>query len=664
MPMLVLGALFLVGAAGPSAASSSSTITVHARGRLGTEGLALELNGELVATWTDIATSSEPYSHRISEPMTVDRLRVHSVGQSGWPASLIIDKIEIDGVDYESEAATTRSLGSWTSATGCDEGHKRSEWLQCTDAWFEYPDAVGTALAGPVVSPPSTGSPVGVIAIDARGRLGTEGLELRLNGDTVASWPNVPNSQSTFSYSVPEALTVEAIQVALVGGGWPESLIVDKIEIDGVEYQSEASATKSRGSWTAATGCGVGYKVSEWLQCAGAYFEYEQAVGTEIGAPPEVSKPPATPPGPEGQSSTIAIYARGSQGTENMELLVNGQIVGSWTVGGQTAVYESLIEERTTVDTMHVAFTNDGGWPGADRNLIVDRIEIDGEVYESESVGTRSVGSWAAADGCGEGYKRSEWLHCPDAYFDYEEAEGSVLAPGASPGPGPAPTGAEILVLTKASLYAHPSIDDGREMLDRLASEHGFVLTYSEDSSLFEDPASVERYDAVLFLNTDSVVFETEAEKLAFRRFIEQGRGFIGIHGAAATHWNTDKWDWYRDMVGQRFVDHPSIPNQQATLHVVDRSHSSTAHLPATWVVRDEWYNFEAVPSGVNVLLSIDEASYSGGTMGSDHPVAWNHVFGPGGSRVWYTNLGHELALYHDDHYVDHVLGGIQWVLG
>lgn len=39
---------------------------------------------------------------------------------------------------------------------------------------------------------------------------------------------------------------------------------------------------------------------------------------------------------------------------------------------------------------------------------------------------------------------------------------------------------------------------------------------------------------------------------------IEQDRGFIEIHGAAATHWNVDKWDWYRDLVGQRFVDHPT----------------------------------------------------------------------------------------------------------
>lgn len=100
-----------------------------------------------------------------------------------------------------------------------------------------------------------------------------------------------------------------------------------------------------------------------------------------------------------------------------------------------------------------------------------------------------------------------------------------------------------------------------------------------------------------------------------------------------------------------------------ATVQVVDHGHLSTSHLPTTWQVKDEWYNYEAQPSDVNVLLTVDESSYVGGTMGNPHPVAWNHTFGQGESPVWYTNLGHEEALYADADYVQHVLGGIEWVL-
>lgn len=220
----------------------------------------------------------------------------------------------------------------------------------------------------------------------------------------------------------------------------------------------------------------------------------------------------------------------------------------------------------------------------------------------------------------------------------------------------------EILVMTKTSVFRHPSIPAGRSMLQNIANRNGFSLTFTEDSSIFTDPNSTSLYDAVIFLNTDSVVFENNTEKQAFRNFIESGKGFVGIHGASATHWNTDKWDWYRNMLGQRFTRHPAV--QRATVSVVDRNHQSTAHLPANWVITDEWYDYEARPSNVNVLLTVDENSYSGGGMGNPHPIAWNHTFGPRNSKVWYTGIGHESSHYTDPNYVKHVEEGIKWVVG
>lgn len=53
-----------------------------------------------------------------------------------------------------------------------------------------------------------------------------------------------------------------------------------------------------------------------------------------------------------------------------------------------------------------------------DRNLIVDKINIDGKDYQSEAATTYSLGSWAPSDGCKAGFKKSEWLHC-NGYFEY-----------------------------------------------------------------------------------------------------------------------------------------------------------------------------------------------------------------------------------------------------
>jgi hypothetical protein len=60
---------------------------------------------------------------------------------------------------------------------------------------------------------------------------------------------------------------------------------------------------------------------------------------------------------------------------------------------------------------------------------------------------------------------------------------------------------------------------------------------------------------------------------------------------------------------------------QEAKLDVRDRTHLATKCLPATWTRRDEWYDFRAAPpADATILLTIDEKSYSGGTMGDVHP--------------------------------------------
>jgi len=76
-------------------------------------------------------------------------------------------------------------------------------------------------------------------------------------------------------------------------------------------------------------------------------------------------------------------------------------------------------------------------------------------------------------------------------------------------------------------------------------------------------------------------------------------------------------------------------------------------------VLTDEWYNFQANPRPfVDVLVTIDESTYSGGNMG-DHPMTWCHEFDVG--RSWYTALGHRSETYQQIGFQRHLLGGILW---
>lgn len=107
------------------------------------------------------------------------------------------------------------------------------------------------------------------------------------------------------------------------------------------------------------------------------------------------------------------------------------------------------------------------------------------------------------------------------------------------------------------------------------------------------------------------------------------------MHAAADTEYD---WPFYGALIGAYFAGHPDI--RSGTIQIEDAGHPSTSVLLRIWIRRDEWYNFQRNPRGdVTVLATIDERSYSGGTMAPDHLILWSHTYE--GGRVWYTAGGH-----------------------
>ncbi|MEU6770547.1 ThuA domain-containing protein [Streptomyces sp. NPDC046759] len=208
---------------------------------------------------------------------------------------------------------------------------------------------------------------------------------------------------------------------------------------------------------------------------------------------------------------------------------------------------------------------------------------------------------------------------------------------------------ARLLLHTRTTDYRHDSIPDAVAAVRALGR---FAVEHTEDPAHLERP--LDGYDAVVFLSTSGDVL-TPAGRERLARYVDSGGGFAGVHAAACTEYG---WPYYGELLGARFVGHPA--HQPGRVVVEDPGHPATRGLPAVWDFTDEWYDFDASPRGrARVLLSADEASYDGGGMGADHPLAWCREQGAGGGRVFYTALGHAAEAYRDPDFLAHLDGGL-----
>jgi type 1 glutamine amidotransferase len=234
-------------------------------------------------------------------------------------------------------------------------------------------------------------------------------------------------------------------------------------------------------------------------------------------------------------------------------------------------------------------------------------------------------------------------------------AAAGLIACSSDPDAKPKPR-AQVLVFSKTVGFRHDSIPAGIAAIRSLGRANGFSVSATEDARVFARKR-IGRFDAVVFLSTSGDVLSPRQQR-AFRSYIRHGSGWVGIHSAADTEY---EWPFYGRLLGAYFKSHPAI--QPATIDVVDRSHPSTRRVPAHWRRTDEWYNFRSNPRGaVHVLATLDESTYSGGTMGADHPIAWCHHFE--GGRAWYTAGGHTSESYSEPAFRHHLLGGILWAAG
>lgn len=231
-----------------------------------------------------------------------------------------------------------------------------------------------------------------------------------------------------------------------------------------------------------------------------------------------------------------------------------------------------------------------------------------------------------------------------------------------------------ILVFSKTNGFRHEeAIPAANALFTQLAKTNGWGIFETENGATFS-PDILAKFDAVVFNNVSGDVF-TPAQRAAFKSYLENGGGFVGIHGAGGDM--KYAWPWYvDDVIGAQFIGHPMSPQfQHATVRIENATHPATLGLPSEWQRTDEWYSFAASARkpGVTVLATLDEGSYNPKgmfgqelRMGKDHPIVWSRCVGPEGhkrGRVFYSAIGHTATSYAEPNYRAMLLGATNWVL-
>jgi type 1 glutamine amidotransferase len=227
-----------------------------------------------------------------------------------------------------------------------------------------------------------------------------------------------------------------------------------------------------------------------------------------------------------------------------------------------------------------------------------------------------------------------------------------------------------VLVYTKNGKgYVHENIPYAVSCIQQMGRKHGFKVDTSSNPSVMTEN-NLKRYTMLIFPSTNNDVFDNNHQRLAFRRYMEAGGGFVGIHSVTGTERN---WKWFKNMLGGTFAWHANF--QKFKVKMIDPSHSSMQGLPKVWELEDECYFAKQLFPGPKVLMAHDITSLNAtdtlqrnlimkhaGGYTELYPAVWTHNFD--GGHTWVTALGHDKKDYSEPVYMQHLLQGIRYIAG
>lgn len=203
-----------------------------------------------------------------------------------------------------------------------------------------------------------------------------------------------------------------------------------------------------------------------------------------------------------------------------------------------------------------------------------------------------------------------------------------------------APRFRALIVWDPSAEGAHVQFDkQAIEFFHKLSYGEGFLYDLTTDFHQYAD--SLQQYSVVVWLNYSP---GNTTDREAFRKYMEDGGGWMGFHASAYNDKNT-KWPWFNQFLGCGVFYCNNWPPQPALVDVEGGNHPVTKNLPQSYVApTSEFYQWDPSPrkdKDVVVLESLSEKNYPLGIKDvvswGDFPVVWTNTR----YRMIYLNMGH-----------------------
>lgn len=413
-------------------------VTFVARGTTGDEVVSLSIDGVVVDSF-QLTQSNQQFEFQTDRDFTADQLQFSFDNDLFDSANGIDRNVTLEFLEFENlatreltrftgEDSNVFSTGTYRNDDGITPGFGRGNTLHANGFFSFGNGSTTTPTPNPTPTPtpnptPSSGS---VIRFTASGATGEEVAQV-LVGDEVV-FETVVQFSSTliggervrgeYEVVLDQDVDLSDIRIAFVNDGLSATgqdrdLFVDYVtvrDLDTGEIQRTTAADES----TFSTGTFVGSSLESgfgrgFALHTNGFFQFTN-------------------------SSRLLIDASGSTGEERFRVFIADQVVGEFGVGdGTTNEFESTststiavdVPQSVSIQDVRIEFINDGfDANGADRNLTISSLRLDGTTYDTDSA--FSTGTFLDSDGVSPGTGRGDTLHA-NGFFQF----GAVTDSGA-----------------------------------------------------------------------------------------------------------------------------------------------------------------------------------------------------------------------------------------